>query len=122
MKILVQAITIAAILGRWQGESICTKAPGNGACHDEHVRYDFVAKDKDTVTNHAYKLVDGKYESMGDLDFTFNAAKQEWSSKFHTGRGDAIWSYKIDDDRMKAVLVVAPDTLVRNVTARRVRH
>lgn len=118
---LLAALTITAILGRWQGESICTKVPGNEACHDEHVRHDFVAKDKVTVTDHAYKLVDGKYEPMGDLDFTFNAKKQEWSSKFHTGRGDAIWSFKIDGDQMKGVCVVAPDTLVRNVRATRVK-
>lgn len=122
MRLLIHALTIAAILGRWRGESICTKVPGNEYCHDEKVQYDFVVKDKNTLTLHAQKLVNGKYEPMGDLDFTFNAAKQEWSSKFHTKRDDrdGVWAFKIDGDRMTGVCVMSPATLVRNVKAQRV--
>ena len=78
-------------------------------------------KDKNVVTLHAQKLVNGKYEWMGDLDFTFDAA-QRWSSTFHTRRDnrEGVWSFEIQGTRMKGTCVLLPDTLVRNAEAKRV--
>ena len=121
---LLFALSLVSVLGRWQGESICTRIEANRACHDEIVQYDFVksATNENAVTLRAQRLVEGKYEPMGDLDFTFDVAKQRWSSTFRKpGRHDTVWSFTMDGDQMKGTCVVLPDTLVRNVAVHRVK-
>ena len=61
------------LVGRWRGTSICTKADWNAACHDEEALYDFqegVAPGH--VLSKGYKIVNGKPEYMGDLDFAYD--------------------------------------------------
>lgn len=75
------------LLGHWRGESICVKAEWNAACHDEVVFYDFVPDERpDRVLLHAYKIVNGQNELMGDLVFTFDAGLKAWAADFSNTR------------------------------------
>jgi len=62
------------LLGHWRGESICVKADWNAACNDEVVFYDVVPGEKpDRVLLRAYKIVNGRNEPMGDLEFAYES-------------------------------------------------
>ena len=75
------------LLGHWRGESICVKADWNAACNDEVVFYDFVPGEKpDHVLAHAYKIVNGRNEPMGDLEFAYDAGLKAWTADFSNAR------------------------------------
>src|SRR6185503_13690462 len=86
------------ITGRWEGTSICAKIEGNESCHDENVRYDIVPSQttKGGVTMDAQKLVNGKYQSMGLMEFTWNATAKQWESRFKMRRlnQEGMWTFK----------------------------
>src|SRR6266404_3918870 len=69
----------ASLVGNWTGDSICV---GNrSACHDEQVVYR-IPKAPDSsgnVTITADKIVNGKPELMGVLDFKYDSEKRPWS-------------------------------------------
>jgi hypothetical protein len=64
------------IEGTWKGTSIChTK---NSACHDEQVVY-YISKDssgKNSFQVKANKIVDGKEDYMGTLNFIYDSIKE----------------------------------------------
>lgn len=66
------------ILGRWEGESICVRAPWNSACNDEKVVYVFEPSPthKGGVLQHASKLVDGVPQLMGTWSFGSTAPRR----------------------------------------------
>jgi hypothetical protein len=92
----------AAILGGWRGSSICVKATWNDSCADEEVVYSFVlaALQSEQVTLHASKLVAGKPQSMGDLDFVFDSTGQTWFSDFQNRRVNIRWTYRVKGDSL----------------------
>jgi hypothetical protein len=111
-----------AILGRWQGTSICVKIESNRACNDEEVRYTFAPSPDDPklIRSKAEKKVNGLFEWMGDLDFTYDARSRTWNSEFHNRRGErVVWSYAIKGKVMTGTCTLDPKTVVRNVLAHR---
>jgi hypothetical protein len=111
-----------AIMGRWQGTSICVKIESNRACNDEEVRYTFTPSPDDAkrIRLKGEKKVNGVFEWMGDLDFTFDAGSGRWNSEFRTRRGERIvWSFAIDGNVMTGTCTLDPKTVVRNVLVRR---
>ena len=110
-----------SILGRWEGTSICIKADWNASCHDEVTRYDFVRATGDTLTLHAYKQVNGTFESMGDLDFTYDSAAHRWRAEFANSRVHIEWSFQVVGGRLTGVVVDLPGRRkARDVVAHRV--
>ena len=114
------------ISGRWEGTSICTKIEGNEYCHDENVRYDIVPSQmkKGGMTMDAQKLVNGKYESMGVMEFTWNETAKRWESQFtmrRTGQ-EGLWAFELKGDRIIGICVLLPDTVARHAEAKRVRN
>lgn len=110
----------AAIRGWWRGTSTCIKADWNAACHDEQVIYRFTpaAKDSTQSTLRAWKLVAGKPELMGDLDFAYEADSARWNGDFANGRVDIRWSYWIVRDTLMGQVVIRPGMQVgRRVVA-----
>jgi hypothetical protein len=112
------------ITGRWEGTSICTKIEGNESCHDETVRYDIVPSQttKGGVTMDAQKLVDGKYVSMGVMEYSWNAAAKRWESKFMMRRlnREILWAFELSGDRIIGTCILLPDTVARHAEARRI--
>jgi hypothetical protein len=75
------------LVGHWRGESVCVKATWNAACNDEIVFYDAVAAEKsDRVLLHAYKIVNGENQPMGDLEFAYDAGLKAWAADFSNAR------------------------------------
>lgn len=114
-----------AILGGWEGTSICVKADWNAACNDEVIRYDFApaAGKPGTVVLQAQKLVGGRMQPMyGDYALAYDPAAREWAGEFSNARVHIRWSYTVDGDRLTGKVVMLPDGRVgRHVEARRVR-
>jgi len=115
-----QQIDLPKILGDWTGESICVG--NNPSCHDEKVIYHFSRSQADPqkLTLAADKIVDGKPEPMGELEFTYDAAKQSLTSEFQNGRYHALWEFKIKGDTIEGTLSRLPEkTIVRRVKVER---
>ena len=124
MAAVLAAAPKAEILGRWSGTSICARIPGNEACHDETIVYEFVDVPgaADSVHLNASKIVKGRTELMGELDLRFDPAHRRWAGEFTSRRGRGAWVYWIRGAALTGKLYLLPDsTVARNVAARRKR-
>src|SRR5256885_8710445 len=89
------------LVGDWTGESLCQGY--RPACHDERVVY-HISKtlDKpDTVTLAADKIVDGKPEQMGVLEFKYDSEKGTLTSDFTRGNTHGLWKLMVKGDTME---------------------
>jgi len=113
----------SGINGEWRGTSLCTDLERAPACHDEQVRYVFrsVGATPDSTHVVAEKLVNGAYESMGELDLARDRATGAWAAEFRSQRGDlARWTFAVRGDSLAGSLVSLPDgARIRVVSARR---
>lgn len=111
------------VVGTWTGESTCF---GNRpACKNEVVVYRFepIAGKPGMVTMLADKIIEGKREPMGKLDFQYDEAKGTLSCEFTKGQTHGLWQFQISGETMEGTLVVLPDrTLGRRVKVKRVRE
>jgi hypothetical protein len=106
----------ANLVGNWTGDSICVGP--FPACRDEKVIYRIPkAPDaKGTVTITADKIVNGKPELMGVLDFKYDSAKNTLTCDFIRGNTHGLWEFSVKGDTMEGSLLVLPDkTLARRV-------
>ena len=104
------------LVGNWTGDSICVGP--FPACHDEKVIYRIPKAPDETgkVTITADKIVDGKPETMGVLDFKFDPENATLICEFTRGKTHGLWEFKVKGDTMEGTLVVLPDkTLARRV-------
>jgi len=110
-----------SVLGTWKGESTCV---GNRpACKNEVAVYRFEAipGKAGVVLQLADKIIEGKREPMGKLEFQYDEAKGELSCEFNTPRTHALWQFKVTGDAMEGTLILLPDReLVRRVKVKRV--
>jgi len=105
------------VLGDWIGESICVGG-NNPNCHDEQVIYHFSRSktDPQKLTLAADKIVNGKPEPMGELEFTYDSAKQTLAGEFQNARYHGLWEFTIKENTMWGTLTMLPErTVVRNV-------
>src|SRR5512147_692634 len=87
-------VSSPTIAGDWEGSSLCTVP--NSPCHDEHVIYHIKATNSNDPTKYAIdanKIVNGAEESMGTLQCSFTAEKNEL---YCDTVGD--WRFKITGD------------------------
>lgn len=111
-----------AIIGWWHGTSTCVKAPWNSACNDEVTVYEFVPASPDSMrsTVHAFKVVAGQRDSMGDLPVNFMPDAQAWNADITTRRGAIRWSFQLHGDTLVGQLLLPPNLQVaRHVVALR---
>ena len=108
------------LVGDWTGESLCQGY--RPACHDERVVY-HISKtlDKpDTVTLAADKIVDGKPEQMGVLEFKYDSEKGTLTSEFTRGNTHGLWELTVKGDEMEGTLIILPDkTIGRRVKVKK---
>ena len=107
----------ANLIGNWTGDSICVGP--FPACRDERVIYR-IAKAPDptgTVAITADKIVNGKPELMGVLDFKYDAEKNTLTCDFVRGNTHGLWEFSVKGNTMEGTLVVLPDKIL----ARRVK-
>lgn len=110
---------VSKLIGNWSGESICVDKERFPACHDEQVVYR-IAKSADkteTVTITIDKIVKGSPETMGVLDFKYDAKEQTLVNEFTMNGRRGMWAFTVKDDVIEGSLVILPD----KVTARRVK-
>jgi len=119
--ILFAAVTIAChaasiadadgIGGDWTGESICTVHPS--PCHDEHVIYHITEPDSaGKLQIRADKIVDGKPESMGTLDCTFDRQHSSIACPINQG----VWEFAVAGSNMTGTLKHPDGTVFRKVS------
>lgn len=111
------------LLGQWHGPSICVKADWNAACHDEEAYYDFVpGSASGRVLLHAYKIINGEKELMGDLEFSYDAASHAWTSDFQNTRVHVRWIFEPRGAAMTGRVVQLPSLrAARHVTVTRAK-
>jgi hypothetical protein len=94
--------TAQTLVGTWKGTSLCQIK--NSSCHDEIVVY-HISKDKSA---HSYqvnagKIIDGKENSMGILNFSFDPQKKILF--LVDSVKDIRWEFTISDKEMHGTLV-----------------
>lgn len=105
----------STLAGAWEGSSICTVT--NSPCHDEHVVYHIKAADGNDPTKFAIdanKIVNGVEESMGTLQCTFTAEKNEL---YCDTVGD--WRFIVTGSSMSGTLTLKNGTLYRRVNLKK---
>ncbi len=108
--------------GNWSGESICVNKEKFPSCHDEQVVYRIVkASGKSNIlTVKADKIVNGKPETMGVLDFVYDAQKQTLSCEFTRNSWHGIFEFARKGDLMDGTLITLPDkTIVRRIKVKK---
>ena len=110
------------IRGEWRGTSQCTNLVLAPACKDETVRYVFTGPIGRTNAYHAAadKLVGKSYQSMGDLDLTYDAADSTWTGVLDVpGCKECRWRFRIRGSRLTGGLTTAAHDTLRKVMATR---
>jgi hypothetical protein len=108
------------LVGDWTGESICVG--NNPSCHDEKVIY-HVSKSSTEANKYtiaADKIVDGKPEPMGILDFKYDGKKGTLVGEFQNSRYHGLWEYTVKGNVMEGTLSLLPDrTIVRRIKVKK---
>jgi hypothetical protein len=94
-----------AVVGTWEGESICTVRPS--PCHDEHVVYEIVDNKKLTLS--ADKVVNGQRENMGAFDCTFDGKDLRCPMK------NGLWDFAVLGSELNGTLKLPDGTLYRKI-------
>ena len=118
----IPAWAAESVHGDWRGSSICVNREIAPACNDEQVHLKFELyrhHGSDKVHLDAQKLVDGKYETMFEIDL--DAVGDVWVHAFATRAGArGKWTFRARGDDLDGRLVdEASGADVRKVTARR---
>ena len=103
-------------VGDWRGDSICQVRPS--ACHDEDSLYHVtkIADKPGHFSLQADKIVDGKPETMGTSECTYDAAKQTLDCPL----GRATVKFTVTDKTMDGVML-NDKTVWRKISLKRVR-
>ena len=93
----------STLIGVWKGISICQIK--NSPCHDENVVY-HISKVRgiDTFKIVATKIVNGKEEEMGTLDFKFNKKTNQLISTDY-----GLWTLNLKGNKLDGTLIVRGD-------------
>ena len=101
----------APLRGVWRGTSTCLQPAAGPACHDEVVVYRVTAPDG--VPEHAHlaasKIIGGKEQPMGELDFVWDPASGSWLSEFTTPRFHGVWRFRVEGSRLTGELLLLPE-------------
>ena len=122
MYALIIAATLIAtdprivLVGRWDGESICT--PVRTACRDEHAVYHITIPKKAGVVDMLMsKVVDGKEVGMGGtVEYTVNEDATSLTSEYTYNGNHLRWSFSRTGNEMRGTLTTVPDgAVIRNI-------
>lgn len=100
------------IIGDWTGESICVGEVG--ACHDEQVVYHLSVSKSDArkFTLAADKIVNGKPDPMGEIDFSYDAANHILTGEFQNSRNHLLIQYTVKGNMMWGTMMLLPERRV----------
>ena len=115
--IAVSAQTHPAVVGTWEGESVC-QVPK--PCTTEHVIYEITGAGAEKITIKADKVVNGEREWMGDLQCSW-AEKDLRLNCPMEGRMPADWAFELKGDTLTGTLVMREEKkLFRKIEVKRV--
>ena len=99
----------SSLLGDWTGESICVGEVG--ACHDEQVVYHFTVSkaDPQKFTLSADKIVNGKPEPMGEIDFAYDAANHILTGEFQNPNTHIVIQLTVKGNMMWGTMMRLPE-------------
>jgi phage repressor protein C with HTH and peptisase S24 domain len=90
-----------SLVGTWKGTSICQIKPS--ACNDEIAVYYVSKTDKANVYHMIMnKVVNGKEEDMGVLDYTFDAKAE--TLVCYDKKYNLLWTFHVKGDSMEGTL------------------
>jgi hypothetical protein len=96
-----KSLTAQSFEGVWKGTSLCQVK--NSPCHDEvvvyHISKDSTGKSYEVIAN---KIVNGKEEYMGTIQFTYDDKQKVFVS---IDSGNARWEFKVTGNTMKGTLM-----------------
>jgi hypothetical protein len=113
---------VSKLVGSWSGESVCVDKEKFPACRDEQVVYRIVESSgkANMVTVTMDKIVGGKPETMGVLDFVYDAQKQTLSGEFERNNRRGIWEFTVRGDALEGTLATLPErTIARRVKVKK---
>jgi hypothetical protein len=108
------------LVGNWTGESICVG--NNPACHDEKVVYRIskASTEPGKLIITMDKIVDGKPETMGVMDFKYDGEKRMLVGEFKNARYHGVWEFTVKGETMEGTLSLLPaKTIVRRVKVKK---
>ena len=117
-----QGSEVSKLVGNWSGESICVDKEKFPSCNDEQIVYRIVIANgkPNTVTVTADKIVNGKPETMGVLDFVYDAQKRMLTSEFKNSRVHVIFELAVQGSVLEGTLATLPErTLVRRIKVKK---
>lgn len=89
------------LIGTWKGRSICQVK--DSPCHDEIAAYHISKTEKPNVFRMIMnKVVNGKEEDMGVIDYLFDAAAGTLT--YNDKSRDAVWQFKVKGNSMDGTL------------------
>lgn len=100
----------AAILGRWEGTSICVKVEWNRSCNDEIAMHEFV---RDTIhpgviIDHGYKRVGNTWDWMGGFQLRYDSTGHRWAGEWSNSRVHIEVSYWVQGADLAGKLILLP--------------
>jgi hypothetical protein len=106
-----------AVLGDWHGTSLCLVKPS--ACHDEEALYHVkqAPEKPGGLAMQADKIADGKPESMGDADCSYDATKK----LLHCDLGRSSIELTLEGDRLEGAMFLRDKTRWREIKLTRVK-
>ena len=109
------------LIGTWRGTSTCTDLVAAPGCRDEVVVYELTAGEKPgTVHWQADKVVDGKRQSMGEMDLVYDKDARCWSAEFTSPRVHSIWCLVVEGKHLTGTGRLLPgNQTIRRIDARK---
>ena len=102
LSALGKASTAQSLIGVWKGTSLCQIK--NSPCHDESVVYHISKNGSgDSYQISASKIIDGKEDDMGTLNFTFDPQLNILVSVDSTNK--IRWEFKVTGKEMHGTLM-----------------
>lgn len=102
------------LVGDWRGDSKCQG--NNPYCKDEVALYHFSEIEDQPTKVHlvADKLVNGKWEFMGQFDLDIDAANSTLRTEFPIPRtgGKGVLTFRVAGDKMDGIMMIYPENEV----------
>ena len=111
----------ARLSGTWRGTSVCVDRVAAPACKDETVVYDFTPGPRPgTVRWAADKVVNGRRESMGELELAFDEKDGAWTVEFSSPRVRSVWRLVVSGTRITGTARLLPgNEIIRKIDVRK---
>jgi hypothetical protein len=107
------------LVGLWTGDSICT--PVRPACHDEKAAYHVTLGERpDSISMLMNKIVNGKEEEMGTMEYTVDAAKKTLRGEIKGQSVQSVWEFSWSGSEMRGTATQLPSgEVIRNITLKK---